>query len=199
MKNRNKLSILLLAVVVTFIYVGCASEPTQEITDANTAIEAAVQGGAATYTQDEIKALQDEYTAIVDEAKAKTGKLFKSNDEAKKKLIKIKENAEALKTKIAEKKAEAKENALNAQKEAEAAITEAKDFVANAPKGKGTQADIEAFNTDLTALTESLPEIQTLIDEENFLGAIEKCNTIKEKANGISEQIKTAQEKTATK
>lgn len=199
MKNRNKLSVLLLAVVVAFIYVGCASEPTQEITDANAAIEAAVQGGAQTYTQDELKALQDEYTAVVDEAKAKTGKLFKSNDEAKQKLIKIKENADALITKIAEKKAEAKENALNAQKEAEAAITEAKDFVANAPKGKGTQADIEAFNTDLTALTESLPEIQKLIEEENFLGAVEKCNTIKEKANGISEQIKQAQEKTATK
>lgn len=199
MKNRNKLSVLLLAVVVAFIYVGCASEPTQEITDANAAIEAAAQGGAATYTQDEIKALQDEYTAVVDEAKAKSGKLFKSNDEAKKKLIKIKEDAEALKTKIAEKKAEAKENAMNGQKEAEAAITEAKDFVANAPKGKGTQADIEAFNTDLTALTESLPEIQKLIEEENFLGAIEKCNTVKEKANGISEQIKAAQEKTATK
>lgn len=199
MKNCNKLSVLLLAVVVAFIYVGCASEPTQEISDANAAIEAAVQAEAATYAQEEIKTLQDEYTAIVDEAKAKTGKLFKSNDEAKKKLMKIKEDAEALKAKIAEKKAEAKENALNAQKEVEAAITEAKDFVANAPKGKGTQADIEAFNTDLTALSESLPEIQKMIEEENFLGAVEKCNTIKEKANGISEQIKQAQEKTATK
>jgi len=186
---------LIVIVLVALLYVGCASEPTQEINDAQTAIEAAITDGANTYTQAEIKGIQDNFTAAVEEAKANTGKLFKSNDEAKKKLVQIKTDAEALKATVATKKEEAKNNALNLQKEIQTAIEEAKGYVEKAPKGKGTQADIEAFNTDLTALNDSLPEVQKLIDGEDFLGAVEKGNTIKEKATGISDQIKQAIEK----
>ncbi len=197
MKNLNRWFLLVLA--VAFVYVGCASEPTQEINDAKAAFDAAVQAGANTYTADQVKAIEDSFNAAVEEAKANTGKLFKSNEEAKKKLIQLKADAEALVATVAAKKEEAKNNAVNLQNEAQAAIVEAKDFVTKAPKGKGSQADIEAFNADLTTLDGTLPEVQTLIDSEDYLGAAEKCNTIKEKALGITDQIKQAIEKVGKK
>lgn len=193
MKNLTKLFVM--CVVCMVMLVGCAKEPTKEIDEAKAAIETALQEGGNIYAATEIEALNNDLTAVTDEAKAKTGKLFKSNKEAVEKLLKIKTAAEELKATIPAKKEEAKNNALALQTEAQTALDEAINLVAKAPKGKGTQADIAAFKADLTALQGSLPEIQTAIDGEDFLGAAEKAKTIKEKATAISDQIKQAIEK----
>jgi PBP1b-binding outer membrane lipoprotein LpoB len=52
MMKLSRLFVLL--VVVMFMFVGCAKEPTQEISDAKAALEAAVQEGAKTYMPTEI-------------------------------------------------------------------------------------------------------------------------------------------------
>jgi hypothetical protein len=188
-----------MVVVLMFVFGGCAKLPQQEIDDAKAAVESAVQAGANTYTPDEIKQLNDELTAAVDEANQIAGKLFKSTAEVKAKLVKIKENADTLKTTVAAKKEEAKNAAIAVQAEAKTAIDEAKANLELAPKGKGTMADIEAFKADITAMEESQAEVQKAIDGEDYLGAAEKAKTIKEKAVAISEQIKAAIEKVATK
>ncbi|HLP44766.1 MAG TPA: hypothetical protein VK469_02405 [Candidatus Kapabacteria bacterium] len=193
MKNLAKL--LILSLVLVFVYVGCAKEPTQEINDAKAAIDAAAAEGAQTYSPDQLRQLNDDYNGAVDLAKATTGKLFKSNDEAKQKLIKVKADAEAVKAEIPAKKAAAKAAAETALAEAKTATEEAKVLVTKAPKGKGQQADIEAFNADLTALDGTIAEVQKLIDTEDYFGASDKAKTIKEKAAGISEQINAAIEK----
>ncbi len=195
MKNLTKL--LILSLVLVFVYVGCAKEPTQEINDAKAAIDAAVAEGAQTYSPDQLKVLNDDYNAAVDLAKATTGKLFKTNDEAKQKLIKVKADAEAVKAEIPAKKAAAKLAAETALTEAKAKVEEAKVLVTKAPKGKGQQADIEAFNADLTALDGTVAEVQKMIDSEDYFGAADKAKTINEKAAGISEQINAAIEKVA--
>jgi hypothetical protein len=191
--------LFVLVVVVMFMFVGCAKEPTQEISDAKAALEAVVNEGANTYTPDEIKALNDQFAAAVEEANAKTGKLFKSNSEAIAKLVKIKTDVEALKAVIPVKKDEAKNAALAAQTEVQTALEEAKTLLANAPKGKGTQADIAAFTADIKALEDSVPELQKAIDGEDYFGASEKAKSIKEKSVSISDQIKQAIEKVAAK
>ncbi len=191
--------LLVLAVVVMFIFVGCAKEPTQEISDAKAALEAVINEGANTYTPDEIKALNDQFATALEEANAKTGKLFASNSAAIEKLVKIKTDAEALKAVIPVKKDEAKNAALAAQTEVQTALEEAKTLLASAPKGKGTQADIAAFTADLQALEDSVPELQKAIDSEDYFGASEKAKSLKEKSVSISDQIKQAMEKVAAK
>jgi len=189
--------LFVLVVVVMFMFVGCAKEPTQEISDAKAALEAAIQEGGKTYTPTEIEDMNNQLTAAMEEAKNKTGKLFASNSEAKEKLLKIKADLETLKAGIPAKKEEAKNNAITAQNEVKTALEEAKTLLANAPKGKGTQADIAAFTADLKALEDSLPELQQAIDGEDYFGASEKAKTIKEKSMSISDQIKQAIEKVA--
>lgn len=189
--------LFVLMVVVMFMLVGCAKEPTQEINDAKAALEAAVTEGAKTYTPTEIEDLNNQLNAAVEEANSKTGKLFASNSEAKEKLLKIKADIETLKAGIPAKKEEAKNNAITAQNEVLASLEEAKTLLASAPTGKGTQADIAAFNADIKALEDSLPELQKAIDGEDYFGASEKAKTIKEKSVGISDQVKLAIEKVA--
>lgn len=196
---KRSFRLLVVVVVMMFVYVGCAKLPQQEIDNAKAAVEAAIQAGASTYTPDELKTLNDDYAAAVEEANKVAGKLFKGTTEIKDKLVKIKEAADALATTAAAKKEEAKTNALTAQTEAQTALTEAKGLVEQAPVGKGSMADIEAFKADLAALDEALPDIQKAIDGEDFLGAVEKANGVKEKAAGISEQIKKAIEEMAAK
>jgi hypothetical protein len=195
MMKLSRLFVLL--VVVMFMFVGCAKEPTQEISDAKAALEAAVQEGAKTYMPTEIEDLDNQLAAAVEAANNKTGKLFASNSEAKEKLLKIKADLETLKATIPAKKEEAKNNAITAQNEVKTALEEAKTLLANAPTGKGTQADIAAFNADIKALEDSMPELQKCIDGEDYFGASEKAKTIKEKSVSISDQIKQAIEKVA--
>lgn len=192
MKSFIRLFVLSFVVVM---FVGCAAEPTQEMDAAKAAIDAAKTEGADVYAADQLTALNDSLTKAVEEAKAQTGKMFKSNAEAKAKLVQIKTDAEALKATIPAKKEEAKNNAITVQTETKTLIEEAKTLVANAPTAKDSQADIEAFKNDLAGIEAEFAAVQTAIDGQDFLGAAEKCKTIKEKATGISDQIKQAIEK----
>ncbi|MBU4010651.1 MAG: hypothetical protein KJ882_07780, partial [Proteobacteria bacterium] len=72
---------------------------------------------------------------------------------------------------------------------------EAKGLLEQAPKGKGSMADIEAFKADLKGLEDSLVEVQAAMDSSDYNAAIEKANAIKEKATAISDQVKAAMEK----
>jgi len=193
MKNLTKW--LVLGMVFAFVLAGCAKLPQQEINDAQLAVDKVVKAGADIYTPDDAKVIKDEMAAAIDEANKKKGKLFQSMKDVKAKLTKVKTDAEALVSTVAAKKEEAKNNALTVQIEATTALTEAKALVEKAPKGKGSMADIEAFKADLATLDTTMTEVQQGIDTEDFLGAAEKANAVKEKAMSISEQINLAIEK----
>ncbi|HEK85997.1 MAG: hypothetical protein ACPLZD_08590 [Candidatus Saccharicenans sp.] len=193
MKNLMKLSVLTFLVV--FLFTSCAKQPTQQINDAKAAISAVVSAGGETYAKDELKKLNDDYNAAMNEINAQSKKLFKKYGKAKEMLAKVKSDADAVVKLIPARKEEAKKEALAAQNDAKAAYDEAKALLDKAPKGKGTKADIEAMKADLAGLEAQLSEVQSSIDKEDYFGAKDKANSIKEKANAISEQVKAAIEK----
>jgi hypothetical protein len=110
-------------------------------------------------------------------------------------LAQVKADAEKVKTDVPSKKEEAKKNALAGQEAARASVKEAKALLAKAPMGKGARADIEALKGDLKGLEDSVPELQQLIDKEDYVVATDKAKAIKEKADGVSNQIKEAMQK----
>jgi len=193
MKNLHK--ILVLGLVVTFLFASCAKQPAQEVTDTRAAVEAATKEGADVYAAEELKKLNDDLTAALDEVATQDKKFLKKFGTAREMLAKVKTDAEALKATIPAKKEAAKNAAVTAQTEARAALDEAKALLEKAPRGKGTRADIEAFTADLKGLEDSFPEIQAAIDREDYFGASNTAASIKEKAASIAEQIKQAIEK----
>jgi uncharacterized protein YwgA len=192
---KNVIKVMVLGVFVMSLFVSCAKQPTQEIDAAKAAVEAAAKEGATIYAPEELKAINDQMTAAMDEITTQSKKFFKKYGPAKEMLAKIVADADALKATIPAKKEAAKNAALTAQQEAQAAITEAKTLLEKAPKGKGTKADIEAMKADLKGLEDSFPQIQTAIDQEDYFGASNTAATIKEKAVAISDQVKAAIEK----
>lgn len=193
MKNLSKLFVL--GMVITLVFSGCSKNPVQEMNNAEAAINAVVKDGADTYAKEELKKLQDELAAAKVEVEIQSKKLIKKYGKTREMLVKIASDATALKTTVAARKEEAKNNALLAQNEAKIAIEEAKALLEKAPRGKGTRADIGALKADLKVLEDSFAEVQQAIDNEGYLGAADKARIIKEKASAISNQIKQAMEK----
>ncbi|HOJ27105.1 MAG TPA: hypothetical protein PLP94_07905 [Candidatus Saccharicenans sp.] len=193
MKNLMKISVL--GLLVVFLFTSCAKQPTQQIDEAKAAIDAVVKAGGDIYAKDELKKLNDDYNAAMDEVNAQSKKLFKKYGKAKEMLAKVKADADSVAQLIPARKEEAKNNAINALNEAKTAFENAKALLDKAPKGKGTKADIEAMKSDLAGLEAQLAEVQASIDREDYFGARDKAVSIKEKANAISEQVNAAIEK----
>ena len=196
---NNTLKFLALGVLTIFLLAGCGKQPTEEINAAKTSVDAVVAEGAQKFAPEDAKKLNDSMQAAQDEIKVQDGKTFKSYAKAKELLAKVKADAEALKAGLAAKKEEAKKNAAAAQETAETSVKEAKALLAKAPKGKGSKADIEALKADLKGIEDSLAEIKSANDSEDYSAAIEKSNAIKDKAAAISDQIQKAMEKVGTK
>lgn len=189
------LKVLTLVVIAAFLFTSCAKQPTQAMNDSKAAIDAATQEGADVYAKDELKKVNDDYTAAMDEVNAQSKKFFKKYGKAKELLAKVKTDAEAVKALVPGRKEEAKNAAMAAQEEAKKAVADAKALLEKAPKGKGTKADIEAMKADLTGLETSLVEIQTAIDGADYFGAKDKATAIKDKAMGIVDQVQAAIDK----
>ncbi|MGB9906795.1 MAG: hypothetical protein ACPLRR_05345 [Candidatus Saccharicenans sp.] len=190
MKNLMKLSVL--GLLVVFLFASCAKQPTQQMDEAKAAIDAVVKAGGNIYAKDELKKLNDDLQAAMDEINAQSKKLFKKYGPAKEMLAKVKADADAVLAMIPARKEEAKNAALSALNEAKAAFDQAKALLEKAPKGKGTKADIEAMKADLAGLETMLTEVQTAIDNEDYFGAKDKALSIKDKAAAISEQVNAA-------
>lgn len=190
MKNLVKFSVLSLLMV--FLFASCAKQPTQEIDAAKAAIDEVVKAGGNIYAQEELKQLNDDYNAAMEEVNAQSKKLFKKYGNAREMLAKVETDAEAVLTLIPERKEQAKNEAIQAMDEAKAAFEEAKALLAKAPVGKGTKADIEALKSDLAGIETLLTEAQAAFDSEDYLSARDKAASIKEKAAAVSEQIQAA-------
>lgn len=192
---KRTLKLIALGLIVLAFAAGCAKQPTEDINAAKAAMDAVVADGGEKYAPEETKMLGDAMTAAMDEIKTQDAKFFKSYTKAKEMLTKVKADAEALKGTLAQKKEEAKQKAMTSQADAKTALDEAKKMLAKAPKGKGSRADVEAMKADLKGLEDSMAEVQTLIDSEDYLAAAGKADAVKEKAMGLSEQVKAAMAK----
>lgn len=192
MKNMMRLTVM--GIMVVFLLASC-SKPQQALDEAKAAIEAAESDGANLYAAEELKALKDSLETAMEEIDTQGKKFFKSYGGSKDMLAKIKADAEALKTSIPERKEKVKTEAVTMIEEAKAAVEEAKTYLEQAPRGKGTKADIDAFTADLKGLEDSLAAVQETIDTQDYFGALDSAKTIKEKAASITDQIKQAIEK----
>jgi chromosome segregation ATPase len=159
------------------------------------AIDKVTQAGADKYAVEELKALNDDLAKAMDEVNAQDKKFFKKFGTAKEMMTQLTAKAAELEAQIPAKKEAAKNLAVQIQGEAQAALTEATDLLAKAPKGKGTAKDLEALKADLDGAQTAFPEIQAALDAGDFIAAQDKAKSVKEKAAAIAEQIKQAMEK----
>jgi hypothetical protein len=170
----------------------------EELNMTKSSVDAVVGEGAEQYTPDELKAVNDKLATAMAEIKVQEGKFFKNFDAAKAQLAQVKVEAEALKGKVVQRKEELKAAANNALTDAQAAVAEAKALLEMAPQGKGSLADIEAMKSDAAGLETELENVPAQIESGEFVAATEKALAVAATAMGISNDIRTAQEKLAS-
>ena len=186
---------IVLGFVLLAFVAGCGTKPQQEIDAATAAMNAVISEGLGKYAPEDEKKLKDAMAAVNEELKVQEGKTFKNYDKTKQLLADLTKMAADMKAALPAKKEKAKQDAVAALEAAKTALADAKKLLAKAPKGKGTAADIEALRGDVKGAEDMLPEIQGMIDKEDYSAAMTKANAIKDKAAGVGDQITKALEK----
>jgi len=193
MRSLSKSFALLM--VLAFVFVGCGKEPTADIDAAKAAIDAVVAAGANVYAKDELAKLNEDFQAAQTEITAQADKTFKNYAKATELLVKVKTDAEALQAAIPAKMEEAKNGALAAQTEAQAAIAATKELLAKAPTLKALKPELDAAKAELKDIEGAYAQIQTAIDSSDFMGAKDMAVSLKDKATSITDRINMAIEK----
>jgi uncharacterized coiled-coil DUF342 family protein len=193
---KNVVKGLSLALIVVLAFTSCAKQPTQLMDQAKAAVQSVIDAKGGIYAKDELNKLQGELQAALDAVTAQAKKFFKKYGPAKEMLNKVVTDAESVKALIPGRVAEAKAAAETAENDAKTAVEQAKALLEKAPKGKGTKADIEAMKADLGGLETSMADVTTAMNAEDYFGAKDKADAIKQKADSITEQINAAIAKT---
>jgi hypothetical protein len=178
--------------------VACGKQPAEEINATKAAVEAAASEGAAKYVADDYKKVDEAMTAALEEVKLQDSKMFKDYDKAKQLLAQAKTEGDALKAKAIAEKQRLQDQAGTDLATAQSAVATAGELVANAPKGKGSAADIMAMKADVAGLETALGEVQPMIDNGDYLAASEKAQAINDKASALSDEIKSVMAKLST-
>jgi hypothetical protein len=182
------------AVLVLAMMVGCAKPPQPSIDAANAALASAKTAEAADYAADSLKGAEDAVAALQTELKTQEEKfaLFRSY----KKAEELAASAKAAGEKAAADAAAAKEAAKNAATqglaELKTALDEAKMALDKAPKGKGTQADLEMMKNDLTGVESAVAEAENALNAGKYKDAQAKIDAAKQTVANTKSAIEQA-------
>jgi hypothetical protein len=172
----------------------CAEKPIQGSDAALQALQAAKQAGATEYAPEALRVAEDEYQKAQEEigVQDNTFMLTRNYDAANALLTKVAGDAEKAKIAAIANKQQAKAEAEGSVVLAKTSLEEAKNQLAQAPTGKGTQADLQALRGDLQAAETTLGEIDAIMAKEDFLGVKAKAESVQTLANRVNEQVAQA-------
>ena len=198
--KRTIASILVAGLAVAFM-AGCAKAPEQEVAAAKSAIEAAKSAEADRYAAPEFTAAQDSLNAAMAEIEKQNSAfpLSRNYDHARKALTAVATAASAAQTNAVAAKEKVKIEADSAIAQTKVAIEDARGLLKKAPKGKEGKEALEAISNEISLVDSSLVEASTLVSSGDFMGARDKANAGLEKIASVSEELKTAIEKTGKK
>jgi hypothetical protein len=191
--RQNMLVILLVAGVGAFT-TGCAKPPQADIDAAQAAIQKASNDGAADYAADSLKSAQDAESALEAELKVQADKfsLSRSYSKAGELAVAAKTAGEKAEQDAIAGKEQAKNDASAVIEEAKAALTQAQDKLSNAPRGKGTQADLGALEADLTGAESSIADAENAFAAERYLDARAKAEAAKTASDNVTAAVDAA-------
>jgi hypothetical protein len=184
--------LVILSGLILVILAGCASVPQQQIDAAKAALEAAKAAEVETYAPESLKAVMDKEAALNAELATQEGKLFKSYDLATQLADEMKQLAEKAKTDAVTAKELAKNDALAAITAAETAVTETREILKKAPKGKGSAADLAAMTGDVDAAAKAIEDAKADQTAEKYLDAKTKAENAKAQLDKVKADVEAA-------
>jgi hypothetical protein len=193
---RKRIPALAALVVVLVLTAACAEPPEERVLQAEQELQAARDAEAATYAAAELRdaglALEEAQQEI--QAQNERFAIMRDYEEAENKLAASMEKARLTRETAVERKEEARLAAVESLALAGQAVEEATTALGNAPRGKGTKADILALTADLDGVRSQFPALEAQIDQEDYFAARDKAASITESAQAIAGEIKAAVE-----
>ncbi|MBP7506562.1 MAG: hypothetical protein KA807_01965 [Prolixibacteraceae bacterium] len=194
MKNKLLLSLSALAIAM-FVLSGCAKVPQVEIDNATAAIESARTAQADVYVPEVFAALQDSMNVATESIEAKKSKLFKSYKKEKAQLVNVVALGEDAKAKTEQRINELKAEIQQTLTDIATIVSENKDLVTKAPKGKGGTTVLMAIKGEIATIETTAAEVSAAVGTENFITTLDKAKAVKEQALNINNELKAVIEK----
>ena len=192
--KRNVLLTIVALAGMALLFTSCAKLPEMEMTNAKAAVEAAKAAEADRYVPAEYRAVQDSLNTAMTEVENQKSKfvLFRSYKKVTVKLNNTIALANTVKENAGIRKEEVKNQAQQTLAEATTLVTEVKDLILKAPKGKEGKEALEAIQSDLALVEASLAEVSTLINGGDYLTALDKVKAANDKAASLKAELEEA-------
>ncbi len=194
---KSALGRVLFCLLLVGLLAGCSGQPAQEVDAAKTAVDAAVSEGAEKFSPGEARKVDAELTAALDEVNAQDSKVFRDYAKAKRMLLQVKSDADAMNAGLAAKKAAARKDAEGAFMAAKSAVDRAGAALGRAPEE--IPEERESLAAEVKILDDSLFEVRKLIDTEDCLTASDNAKALEEKASAVAKEIELGIRKAALK
>lgn len=179
---------------MALLFTSCAKLPEMDMTNAKAAVEAAKAAEADRYVPAEYRAVQDSLNTAMTEVENQKSKfvLFRSYKKVTVKLNNVVTLAGTVKANAGIKKEEVKNEAQQTLATATTTVGEVKELILKAPKGKEGKEALEAIQSDLALVEASLAEVSTLINNGDYLTALDKVKAANDKANSLKSELEEA-------
>ena len=192
--KRNLLLTFAALAGMAILFSSCAKLPEMEMTNAKAAVEAAKAAEADRYIPQEFRALQDSLNVAMTAVENQKSKfvLFRSYKKSTAQLNNVITLGNTVKENAGIRKEQVKNEAQQTLAEATTLVTEVKDLIAKAPKGKEGKEALEAIQSDLALVEASLAEVSTLINNGDFLTALDKVKAARDKGQSLKTELEEA-------
>ncbi len=196
----KRVSIVFAALAVLLVG-GCSKAPEMEMNNATTSMQAAQTAEAEQYAPDAYKMAQDTLAAANAAKTEQDSKfsLFRSYGASKALFASAQTLADKAKADAEAEKERVHQEVTGMLTETQAAIDAATAALSKAPRGKGTKADIEMIKNDLAGVKTAFDDAKADFDGGKYLVAKTKLQTVKAKADSITNEIATAAARKAGK
>jgi len=188
---RTTVSVVVLGALAV-VAASCAAPPTDAIQAAESALHAAETAEAPDYASeayDAAKMAMDDLQTEL-QAQAEEFSLMRSYDRATELAGQATEAADEAEQEANVEKRRVRDETVQLIASAKATLEEARLLLAEAPRGKGTEADLAALGGDLSEVESSLQSAEDSLGEENFLAARDHAGS----AQQIAQQVKASVE-----
>jgi len=189
---KSKVLFMFAAILAAFVITSCSKLPQAEIDQANMAIDSAKLAGADLYVPELYLGLQDSMKSVMEGVEAQKSKLFKNYGTSKEKLAAIVAGAKDAAVQAGVKKEEMKIQIQNTIAEVNTLVSEDKELMKKAPKGKEGATALAAMKDELTNIEASVAEAQTLFDQGDYIASNDKVKVAKDQATTINTELKDA-------
>jgi hypothetical protein len=193
---KNKVLMVLAAVVMVAFLSSCGKEPVEKINAVNAAIDSAKAMEANVYVPVEFAQLQDSMKVIMADIEVQKSRMFKKFGPATVKLDQTLTLANEVTAKAVAKKEEVKKEV---ETDIKTVIEENKKLFVRAPRGKEGAAVLEQMKAEMATVETSVTEAQGMYDKAAYMDAYNKVKAAKETADKINGELKDAIKKVGGK